>query len=132
MMFPIEIPSLDVKRCPRSETRGFAQDIRRRGNVPVAFGQDCVIELTPVDIRKNWFAARDIHPDVAGAFASELSQRLFDCNPEDDDAASHAGEAAACFFLSVRHAGLALHEALLGCRVTWDRNDRTERVECLA
>jgi hypothetical protein len=131
-MFPIEIPSLDVQRCARSETRGVASEIRRRGNVPVAFGQDCVIELTPVDIRRNWFAARDVHPDVAGHFASELSQRFFDCAPDDDDAREHAGQAAACFFLSVRHSGLDLHEALMGCRVTWDRNDRTERVECLA
>jgi hypothetical protein len=131
-MFQIEIPSLDVQHCPRSATRGVAHEIRRRGNVPVAFGQECVIELTPVDIRKNWFAAREIRPDIAGAFASELSQRFFDVSPSDDDAAEHAGEAAACFFLSVRHAGLALHEALQGCRVSWDRNDRTELVECLA
>jgi hypothetical protein len=122
--------SFEVLRCPTRASGALAADIRRRGNLPLEFGRDCVIELTPRDIRENWKAAKSLKPDVAGAVAAELSARLYHC--EDEDVANHAGEAAACLFLSLHHHGLSIERATKGCRVLWDQRHYSEQVEELA
>lgn len=122
----------EILRCPTTNGGQLAAAIRNRGNLPVAFGRDCVIELTPRDIRENWKAATALKRDVAGAVAAELSARLYHCGDDEEDTAAHAGEAAACLFLSIHHQGLVLEETTKGCRVLWDNRRYSEQVERLS
>jgi hypothetical protein len=122
----------EVLRCPPVESDPLVAEIRQRGNLPLAFGRDCVIELTPRDITENWNAAKALKRDVAGAVAAELSARLSRCEDDEEDTASHAGEAAACLFLSIHHRGLSLEETVQGCRILWDHRHYSEQVERLA
>ncbi len=122
--------SIEVLHCPTTSSGALAADIHRRGNLPLAFGADCVIELTPRDIRENWKAATQMKRDVAGAVAAELSHRLTHCD-DDDDAFEHAGEAAACLFLSLHHQGFGPADALKGCRVLWDAKHHCGAIECV-
>lgn len=124
------VQACEVLRCLTPDSGALAAAIRKRGNLPLAFGADCVIELTPRDIRENWKAATALKRDVAGAVAAELSHRLSRCSEEDDDTVSHAGEAAACLFLSLHHRGLGPDAAAKGCRVLWDQRHYSEQVEC--
>jgi hypothetical protein len=127
----VNVQSLEVLCCPTMAGGHLAAEIHKRGNLPVAFGRDFVIELTPQDISVNWNAAKALKREVAGAVAAELSHRLSRCQDEDDDAVDHAGEAAACLFLSLHHQGLQPEDAYKGCRVMWDARHHSERVECL-
>jgi hypothetical protein len=128
-MPPVGFQSREVLRCPASEGSALAADIRARGNLPLVFGHDSIIELTPRDISENWKAALAMKPDVAGAVAAELSARLSRSIEDDEDDAIHAGEAAACLFLSLRHKGLSPKHAEKGCRILWDQRHYSERVE---
>ncbi len=121
----------EILSCPPAEAGGLAGEIRKRGNVPVSFGADIVVELTRQDIKENWQSAKALRRQVAGAMAAELGHRLCQCN-DDDDHVDHAGEAAACFFLSLHHEGIPLSEALQGCRILWDERHYCEKVEYLS
>jgi hypothetical protein len=121
----------EILSCPPLEAGGLAGEIRKRGNVPVSFGADIVVELTRQDIRENWQSAKAIRRQVAGAMAAELGHSLCQCI-EDDDNVVHAGEAAACFFLSLHHECIPLSEALQGCRILWDERHYREKVEYLS
>lgn len=118
----------EILSCPPAETGGLAGEIRKRGNVPVSFGADIMVELTRQDIRENWQSAKALRRQVAGAMAAELGHRLCHCD-EDEQPTDRAGEAAACFFLSLHHEGAALSQALQGCRILWDERHYREKVE---
>lgn len=123
--------------CPPSSAGGLPRSIRERGNIPVMLGESCLFELTPEDIRENWQAARKLQHGRVGAMACELGLRLYATlyAPTGDEAGepeAHAGEAAACLFLALRHHDVPLRHALSGCQVTWNARARTEHVECLA
>jgi hypothetical protein len=122
---------LEILSCPPPEAEGLAGEIRRRGNVPVCFGPGIVVELTAQDIKENWRSARALRRQVAGAMAAELGHRLRHCD-EDEESVAHAGEAAACLFLSLHHEGIPLSEALQGCRILWDERHHREKVEYLS
>jgi hypothetical protein len=122
---------MEILSCPPPEAEGLAGEIRRRGNVPVCFGPGIMVELTAQDVRENWQAARAFRRQVAGAMAAELSHRLRQCH-ENEESVDHAGEAAACFFLSLHHEGIPLSEALQGCRILWDERHYCEKVEYLS
>jgi hypothetical protein len=120
----------EILSCPPAEAEGLAGEIRRRGNVPVCFGAGITVELTQDDIRENWQSARALRRQVAGAMAAELGHRLRHCD-EPEEALDHAGEAAACLFLSLHHEGFPLQAALQGCRILWDEHRYREKVEYL-
>jgi hypothetical protein len=122
----------EILSCPPAGAGGLAGEIRGRGNLPVSFGAACIIELTPADVQENWREARSLRPQVAGAMAAELGQRILRSCEEDEEATDHAGEAAACLFLALRHEGVPLRQALKGCRIVWDTRHYSEKVECLA
>jgi stage V sporulation protein SpoVS len=122
----------EILACPPLSAGGLAGVIRARGNVPVSVGGACMFELTPADISETWHSTSRLKEQVAGAMVAELAHRL--CAEIKDDGADEeilAGEAAACLFLAIRHRRIDLHEALEGCRVTFDDTARREQVECL-
>jgi hypothetical protein len=119
-------------RCPPLSAGGIISDIRNRGNIPFQFGEACLFELTPEDIRANWQEARKLRRAVASAMVAELGLRLSRSMADaDDEPEAHAGEAAACLFLALRHRDVPLRHALAGCRITWDAAHQREDVECL-
>ena len=122
----------EILSCLPANAGGIANEIRKRGNVPVSFGASCIVELTPDDIRENWQSAKALRRPVAGAMAAELGHRLCRSMIEGEEVADHAGEAAACFFLSLHHEGVPLRRALKGCRIIWDERHHSEKVEYLA
>lgn len=118
--------------CPPLSSGGIAGDIRNRGNIPVLFGEACLFELTPEDVRENWTETRKLRRGVASAMAAELGQRLcLSMADQDDEPETHAGEAAACLFLALRHRDVPLRHALAGCRITWNQGRHSEDVECM-
>jgi hypothetical protein len=123
----------ELLSCPPSSAGGLALDIRRRGNVPVTVGNDCIIELTPADVAENWASARAIRKPVVAAMVAEIGHRLaLSLASEEAETEDLAGEAAACLFLSLHHRSVPIHTALEGCRVLWNARNRSEQVECLA
>ena len=123
----------ELLSCPPLAAGGLARDIRDRGNIPVAVGDGCVIELTPGDVAENWASARSIRKPVVAAMIAEIAHRLSCALAfEDAESESLAGEAAACLFLSLHHRNLSVHEALEGCRILWDEEHRREIVEYLS
>lgn len=121
-------------RCPPPSAGGLPQTIRARGNIPVLFGEGCLFELTPGDVRENWLETRKLRRGLVGAMASEIGVRLYASmqDAEDGEPALHAGEAAACLFLALRHHDVPLRRALAGCQITWNAARHAEQVECLA
>jgi hypothetical protein len=118
--------------CLPLSSGGIASDIRRRGNIPILFGEACLFELTPADVRENWLETRKIRREVASAMVAELGLRLsHSMSDTDDEPETHAGEAAACLFLALHHRDVPLKHALAGCRITWDAARHREDVECL-
>jgi hypothetical protein len=126
------LSATEILACPPLSAGGLAQMIRARGNVPVAVGGACIFELTPQDISETWLSTCRLKEQVAGAMVAELAHRLCkELHDDDPDEGALASEAAACLFLAIRHRGVPLHEALEGCRVTFDDVRRREQVECL-
>ena len=123
----------ELLSCPPVTAGGLAMAIRRRGNVPVTIGLDCMIELTPHEIVENWTTTCEIRKAVAGAMMAELGHRLcLSLATDEPQSESLAGEAAACLFLALHHRNMPLHEALEGCRVVWNDQRRRETVEYLS
>lgn len=123
----------EILSCPPLNVGGLAEEIRARGNVPVAVGGACMFELTPDDIRETWASTSTLKSQVAGAMVAEISHRLCaELLDEAEDEGAIASEAAACLFLALRHHDLSVTEALKGCRIVWDDSARREAVEYLA
>jgi hypothetical protein len=61
-----------------------------------------------------------------------LSWQLAHEISEDDAPETHAQDAAALFLLALRHNRASLERALNGCRITWNDNATTEKVEYLS
>jgi hypothetical protein len=132
-MASVTIPDLEIIACLPGSANGLAGDIRARGNVPVAVGTRCIFELTPDDIYESWLSASKLRAQVAGAMVAEISHRLCEELRHDESGEDvMAGEAAALLFLALRHRDVPLHDALEGCRITWDDRRRRELVECFA
>jgi hypothetical protein len=106
--------------------------IRKRGGVPLLLGDECLFELSQTDVKASWASTQQIRKPVAGAMVAELAHRLSASLEEPEiETGSLAGDAAACFFLSLHHAGVSLKQALAGSRILWDDSRRLEQVEYL-
>jgi ABC-type proline/glycine betaine transport system ATPase subunit len=127
-MAPFHLHKAVVLICPPMDTTGLAEVIRQRGNIPLAIGNAALLELRHRDIVENWREAAKLPAQRAVALSWHLAQEIAD----DDEPESHATAAAALFLLALQHNHADLNRALSGCRVIWNDNATTEKVEYLS
>jgi hypothetical protein len=116
-----------VLTCPPSGSSHLATEIRQRGNIPLELGHHVLLELKPRDISQNWAETAKLPAQRIAALSWHLAQDIAD----DDEPENHGSEAAALFLLALRHHHASLDRALSGCRITWNDNATTEKVEYL-
>lgn len=116
-----------VLTCPPLETEGLADIIRQRGNIPLSIGGTAMLELRQRDINESWREATKLPAQRVASLSWHLAQEIAD----DDEPESHSTAAAALFLLALRHNHISLDRALSGCRVTWNDNATTQKVEYL-
>jgi hypothetical protein len=119
--------SLVSLSCPPLDTSGLAGEIRKRGNIPLRVADSLLLELPMRDIRQSWATTQKLPAQKVAALSWQLAHDL----SEDDEPESHSREAAALFLLALRHHHASLERALSGCRITWNDNATTEKVEYL-
>jgi hypothetical protein len=113
--------------CPPFDTSGLADEIRKRGNVPLRVADSVLLELPMRDIRQSWASTAKLPAQKIASLSWHLAQDIAD----DDEPENHGDEAAALFLLALRHNHACLERALNGCRITWSDNATTEKVEYL-
>jgi hypothetical protein len=116
-----------VLTCPPLDTTGLAEMIRQRGNIPLSIGGKAMLELQQRDIAENWREASKLPAQRAASLSWNLAQEIAD----DDEPETHSTAAAALFLLALRHNHADLNRALTGCRVIWNDNATTQKVEYL-
>jgi hypothetical protein len=116
-----------VLTCPPVDTTGLAEVIRQRGNVPLSIGGKAMLELRQRDIAESWREAIKLPAQRAASISWQLAQEIAD----DDEPETHSTAAAALFLLALRHSHADLNRALTGCRVIWNDNATTQKVEYL-
>jgi hypothetical protein len=116
-----------VLTCLPEGTQGLAADIRKRGNIPLELRHHALLELKTRDISLNWKETAKIPAQKIAALSWHLAQDIAD----DDEPEMHGQEAAALFLLALRHSHACLERALNGCRIIWNDNATTEKVEYL-
>lgn len=117
-----------VLTCPPLDTSGLADVIRQRGNIPLSIGGKAMLELHQGDIDENWREATKMPAQKVAALSWHLAQEIAD----DDEPETHSTAAAALFLLALRHDHANLDRALTGCRITWNDNATTQKVEYLS
>jgi hypothetical protein len=113
--------------CPPLDTSGLAEEIRRRGNVPLRVADSVLLELPMRDIRQSWASTEKLPAQKVAALSWQLAREMSD----DDAPETHGDDAAALFLLALRHHHASLDRALNGCRIVWNENATTEKVEYL-
>jgi hypothetical protein len=113
--------------CPPLETSGLADEIRKRGNVPLRVADSVMLELPMRDIRQSWASTQKLPAQKVAALSWQLANDILD----DDAPETHGEEAAALFLLALRHQHASLERALEGCSVTWNDRATTHKVEYL-
>jgi hypothetical protein len=113
--------------CPPLDTSGLADDIRKRGNVPLRVADTLLLELPIRDLRRSWTSTEKLPAQKVAALSWQLAHAI----SEDDEPENHSNEAAALFLLALRHHHACLERALHGCRITWNDSATTEKVEYL-
>jgi hypothetical protein len=113
--------------CPPLDTSGLADEIRKRGNVPLRVADSLLLELPIRDLRQSWTSTEKLPAQKVAALSWQLAHEI----SEDDAPETHAHDAAALFLLALRHNHASLERALNGCRITWNDNATTEKVEYL-
>jgi hypothetical protein len=113
--------------CPPLDTTGLAEVIRQRGNIPLSIGDKAMLEMHQRDIAASWREARKLPAQRAASISWQLAQEIAD----DDEPETHSTAAAALFLLAIRQNHIDLDRALAGCRVTWNDNATTQKVEYL-
>jgi hypothetical protein len=116
-----------VLTCPPLNTDGLADVIRQRGNVPLSVGGNAMLELPRRDVTENWREASKLALQRVASLSWHLAQEIAD----DDEPETHSEAAAALFLLALRHEHASLDRALTGCRITWNDNATTQKVEYL-
>lgn len=116
-----------VLTCPSLDTTGLAEVIRQRGNIPLSIGGDAMLELRQQDIAESWREATKMPTQRAASISWQLAQEIAD----DDEPETHSTAAAALFLLALRQNHIDLNRALSGCRVVWNDNATTQKVEYL-
>lgn len=117
-----------VLTCPPLDTIGLAEVIRQRGNIPLSIGGKAMLELHQRDIDESWKEATKLPAQRAASISWQLAQEIAD----DDEPETHSTAAAALFLLALRQNHIDLNRALAGCRVVWNDNATTQKVEYLA
>lgn len=117
-----------VLTCPPLDTGGLAEVIRQRGNIPLSISGKAMLELHQRDIRENWQETSKLPAQRVASLSWDLAKEIAD----DDEPESHSNAAAALFLLALRHEHACLKRALTGCRVVWNDNATTQRVEYLS
>ncbi len=113
--------------CPPLDTSGLADEIRKRGNVPLRVADSLLLELPIRDLRQSWTSTEKLPAQKVAALSWQLAHDI----AEDDEPETRGHDAAALFLLALRHNHASLERALNGCRITWNENATTERVEYL-
>ena len=113
--------------CPPLDTSGLADEIRKRGNVPLHVANSLLLELPIRNLRRSWISTEKLPAQRVAALSWQLANAI----SEDDAPETHAHDAAALFLLALRHNHASLERALNGCRITWNENATTEKVEYL-
>jgi hypothetical protein len=116
-----------VLTCPTLDTTGLAEVIRQRGNIPLSIDGNAILELHRRDIAESWREAEKLPAQRVASLSWHLAQEIAD----DDEPESHSTAAAALFLLALRHNHASLDRALSGCRITWNDNATTQKVEYL-
>lgn len=116
-----------ILTCPPKDTAGLAELIRQRGNVPLSIGGKAMLELQQRDIAESWAEANKLPAQRAASISWQLAQEISD----DDEPETHSTAAAALFLLAIRQNHIDLRRALAGCRVVWNDNATTQKVEYL-
>jgi hypothetical protein len=119
--------SLVSLNCPPLDTRGLADEIRKRGNIPLRVAESLLLELPMRDIRQSWATTQKLPAQKVAALSWQLVQDIV----ENDEPESHPAEAAALFLLALRHHHASLERALSGCSIVWNDNATVEKVEYL-
>jgi anthranilate phosphoribosyltransferase len=114
-----------VLTCPPLDTTGLAEVIRQRGNIPLSMGGKAMLELHQQDIAQNWREVKKLPAQQAVSLSWNLAQEIAD----DDEPETHSVAAAALFLLALHHSHADLNRALTGCRVVWNDNATTQKVE---
>ena len=83
--------------------------------------------MKPHDISTNWKQAAKLPAQKIASLSWHLAEAIAD----DDEPETHGDEAAALFLLALCHHHACLQRALAGCRITWNDNATTEKVEYL-
>jgi hypothetical protein len=117
-----------VLTCPPMDTTGLAEVIRQRGNVPLSIGGKAMLELCQQDITESWREATKLPTQRAASISWQLAREIAD----DDEPETHSTAAAALFLLALRQNHIDLDRALCGCRVVWNDNATTQKVEYLS
>jgi hypothetical protein len=112
--------------CPPLDTTGLAQEIRNRGNVPLAVADSLMIELPMHDLRQSWATSARLPAQKIASLSWALARDI-----EDDEPSLHPGEAIALFVLALRHHHASLERAVAGCRIRWNHCATSEQVEYL-
>jgi hypothetical protein len=113
--------------CPPLDTSGLAEEIRRRGNIPLRVKNSVLLELPMRDIRQSWASTAKLPAQKIASLSWHLAKDIAD----DDEPETHGNEAAALFLLALRHNHACLERALNGCLITWNDSATTEKVEYL-
>lgn len=113
--------------CPPLDTSGLADEIRKRGNVPLRVADSLLLELPIRDLRQSWTSTEKLPAQKVAALSWQLAHAI----SEDDEPENHGQEAAVLFLLALRHHHASFERALNGCRITWNDNASTEKVEYL-
>jgi hypothetical protein len=116
-----------VLTCPSLDTTGLADVIRQRGNIPLSIDGNAILELRHRDIAESWRETSKLPAQRVASLSWHLAQEIAD----DDEPESHSTAAAALFLLALRHNHASLDRALIGCRITWNDNATTQKVEYL-
>lgn len=116
-----------VLTCPPLDTTGLAEVIRQRGNIPLSIGSNAMLELRQQDITESWREATKMPTQRAASISWQLAQEIAD----DDEPETHSTAAAALFLLALRQNHIDIDRALSGCRVIWNDNATTQKVEYL-
>jgi hypothetical protein len=114
--------------CPPLDTTGLAEEIRRRGNIPLRVADRLLLELPMRDIRQSWASTEKLPAQKVAALSWQLAHTI----AEDDAPENHGNEAAALFLLALRHQHASLDRALNGCEIIWNENVLTQKVEYLS
>lgn len=114
--------------CPPLDTSGLAEEIRRRGNIPLRVADSLLLELPMRDVRQSWASTQKLPAQKVAALSWQLAHDI----AEDDAPENHGNDAAALFLLALRHHDASLEKALTGCRITWNDTATTQKVEYLS